>query len=442
MNPVVDGRARSRPLPSTSPNPTGITQILFRHRRDIAAFCIWLLVLASVVSWRRGVLYSGGLDSTVVLKAVIAVVALAAAFLFWRTSAVRRPLSLLPAVIVGLIVVISVVGAFTLGAVVPNAVLAVRIVILGATALLVLAGASTETAVATLLAAMAAVGLFAAVTGIGSIRHTGTQAGRLGGGIPALEPNELASLLLPPAIGLLALLMRRGLRLWPVLGVVVLAVLIGFTGSRTALAMLLIGALVALFVSGRVKRVVVIGVVVGLAALVALLSVTPLLSALVLRGEGISRLLSLNSRTIAWNAVLALPKDEASWWLGHGLSMKSIHVTHQYWATQVFDSSWFSSLAQDGVLGTVLLAVFAIGTLVLVVRSRPARPWALPLVVTLLIRSVVENGLIDSSATFVLFFIIATAVWPGRRAQRSADSARGMEPIDSVPSTAQAVSAR
>ena len=429
MNSAGSGGARRRPLSASG--TSRLSELVPEHRRAIAAFGVWVLVLASVVSWRRGAIYSGGIDSTVVLKAVIAVVAAVAAVVLWRTATARRPLSAAPALVVAAIVAISLIGAVTTGTVLPNAVLAVRIVILGATALLVLAAAPTETAVVTLLAAMAAVGIVAAVTGVGSITHTGTQAGRLGGGFPALEPNELASLLLPPAIGLLYLVVRRGRRGRALLGLAVLVALIWFTGSRTALAMLVVGGLVALFTARRVRRSVVVGAVAVVVALSALIAFTPLFGQVVLRGEGIGRLLSLNSRTIAWNAVLALPKDQASWWLGHGLSMKTIAVTGQYWATQVFDSSWFSSLAQDGVLGTILLGLLVLGALVAVATNRSIRPWALPLLVTMVIRSVVENGLIESSATFALLLVIATAAWPrmpsarriGERAEVTADAA-------------------
>jgi hypothetical protein len=318
-------------------------------------------------------------------------------------------------VFVAAIVAVSLIGATFTAAIVPNAVLAVRIGLLAVTILLLLSATDTAPAVASLLTAMGIIGVLAAVNGIGSIHHTGTQAGRLGGGIPPLEPNELAGLLLPAAVVLAVIVVRRRLRTWALPGLVVLAGIILATGSRTALGLLVLGAVIALFTAGRVNRVTALILLAAVVVLAALLTFTPVLTHLVLRGQGIERLLSLNARTISWGAVLALPHDQWTWWFGHGLSMKTIPVVGQYWKTQVFDSSWFSSLAQDGVVGTVLLGVYALGTVVALARRTAMRAWALPLVVTMLLWSIVENGLIESSATFTLFFLLATAAWPTRR---------------------------
>lgn len=385
------------------------------RRRFLALLAIWLLVLASLVSWRRGSIYSGGLDTTVVAKAVLALVAVGAALVLWRLAPVRRPLSPYPALFVAAIVAVSLIGATFTVAVVPNAVLAVRIGLLAVTILLLLSATDTVPAVASLLTAMGIIGVLAAASGIGSIHRTGTQAGRLGGGIPPLEPNELAGLLLPVAVTLAVIVARRRLRTWALPGLAVLAGIIVATGSRTALGLLVLGAVIALFTAGRVSRRTALILLASVVVLVALLTFTPVLTNLVLRGQGIERLLSLNARTISWGAVLALPHDQWTWWFGHGLSMKTIPVVGQYWKTQVFDSSWFSSIAQDGVVGTVLLVIYALGTVVALARRTAMRPWALPLVVTMLLWSIVENGLIESSATFTLFFLLATAAWPARR---------------------------
>lgn len=388
-------------------------------RRLLLPTGIWILVVASVVSWRRGAIYSGGMDATVVAKAVVALVAAGAALLLWWRAAERRRVSPYPVLIVLAIVWISLLGAGTTGALMPNIVLAVRVGLLAGTILLLLSATSVGAAVGCLLGAMAAVGLLAAATGLPFVRHAGAQAGRLGGGIPPLEPNELASLLLPPAIGLLYLVVRRGLASWATLGLLTLAAVLFLTGSRTALAMLLVGGLLALLAADWAGRGVVAAMLLAIVALVVLVAFTPVLSDLALRGEGIDRLLTLNSRTISWGSVFALPKDDWSWWLGHGLSMKTIPVVGQYWSAQVFDSSWVSSIAQDGVLGTVLLALYAVGTLIAVIARPGMRPWALPLVGPILLRSFVENGLIESSVTFTLFFVLAASAWPRSDALRT-----------------------
>lgn len=374
---------------------------------------VWVLVLASVVSWRRGAIYSGGLDATVVLKAVVALLAAAGALLLWSTATHRRRLSPYPTLLVFAIVGISLIGASTTHSIVPNVVLAARIGLLAGTVLVLLSSFPARTAVGSLLATMTGIGILAAASGLPFIPHAGEQAGRLGGGAPPLEPNELASLLLPPAIALICIVVRRGLASWPALGLVTLVGVIFLTGSRTALAMLVLAGLLAMLTAPRLSRGVVAATLAGVVGLFAMIAFTPLLAELALRGQGTGRLLTLNSRTISWTTVLALPKDQWSWWLGHGLSMKTIPVVGQYWSAQVFDSSWISSLAQDGVLGTALLALFAVGTLIAVTARPGIRNWALPLVGPILVRSFVENGLIESSVTFTLFFVIATAAWPG-----------------------------
>jgi hypothetical protein len=294
----------------------------------------------------------------------------------------------------------------------------VRIGLLVATILFILSSTAAGTAAVSLLAAMAAIGLVAAGTGLPFMPSTGLQAGRLGGGLPPLEPNELASLLLPPAIGLLWVVVRRGLVTWALPGVLALAAVIVLTGSRTALAMLLLGGLLALASGQRVSRGVVAAMLLGVVAVYAAIAFTPLLTDLALRGQGVDGLLTLNSRTISWDTVFALPRNTWSWWLGHGLSMKTIAVSGQYWSAQVFDSSWVSSIAQDGVLGTALLVVYAAGTLVAVAARRGIRSWALPLVGPVLLRSFLENGLLESSVTFTLFFLIAAASWPRSDVER------------------------
>jgi hypothetical protein len=402
------------------------------HRRLVLTAGVWLLAVVSVVSWRRGAIFEGGIDGVVVAKAVVAVIAAGAAFLLWRSTSDRRALSPVPALLIGAIVVVSLVGAVLAGHLVPNAVLAVRIALLAATALLVLAVTPVGVAVGCLLAAMATVGLVAGTTGAVALLTVPTARGRLGGGIPQLAPNELATLVLPAAIGLAYLLARR-LRPLPAVALVALTGIIVWTGSRTALVMLVLGAVIAVLAVRRPRpRVLLIGGGV-IAALLVVATVTGLLGRLLLRGEGIDRLLTLNSRLIAWQAVLATPKNSWAWWLGRGLTTKTTPVVGQYWKSQVFDSSWISSLAEDGVVGTVLLAVLVLGMLVAVAADRRLRPWALPLVVPLVVRSFVENGLIESSVSFVLLLVLATAAWAGTARDGTPDVAGRRRTVLPVP---------
>lgn len=402
------------------------------HRRLAATGGVWLLVLASVVSWRKGVLYTGGVDPVVVAKAVLAVAALASAVLLRRTSRSTRAVTMWPAVLVGVVVGLSLVGALAEGGFVADAVLAVRIGLLAATILLLVSVTAAKELLTTLLAAMALVGLVAAVTGIPTLL---SSRGRLGGGLPPLEPNEVATLLLPPAIGLLLVVVRLGLRPLPVIGLVVLGGTVVATGSRTALLMLPVALLVMVVIERRLSAGTSAVLLVGALAAYVVLAFSSILSSVALRGEGVGKLLTLNSRTISWNVVLSTPTDSWTYWVGQGLTVKSVPVVGQYWDTQVFDSSWISSLAQDGVIGTVLLAAYALGTLLATRRLGGVRALGSALAATILIRSFVENGLLESSTTFLVFFTLAALAWPGTatlrpRAERVPALPRAAEVVD------------
>lgn len=384
--------------------------------RDVTTFVVWLLAFASVVSWRQGVLYSGGTDPVVVAKAAVSAGGVIGAVLVWRTAPARRPLSPFPVLLVGAIVGISLVGAIQAGTLAANVVLAVRIGLLALTVVLLLASTPTRTAITGMLTAMAAIGVFAATSSVAlSFLGHGSGRSRLTGGIPPLEPNELATLVLPAAIGLTYVVIRRGIRPWPTVGLLLLAGIILASGSRTALAMLGIGAAVIALRERRFTRGVAAAGLVAILGAYVVVAFSSTVTQLTLRGQGTGQLLTLNSRTISWNAVLQTPADEWQWWIGNGLSMKSIAVLGQYWSTQVFDSSWISSIAQDGWIGTAILAVYAAGTIIATARRRSLDSLAMALVVTVFLRSFVENGLIDSSASFTVFFAIALAAWPGAR---------------------------
>jgi hypothetical protein len=384
-----------------------------REQRLVAVVAVWLLVFASVVSWRKGVLYSGGSDPVVVAKAAVALLGALAGLVLWRTAPSRRALSPFPILLVVAIVGVSLVGAIQAGALAANAVLAIRIAILAFTIVLILTATPTRRAIGAMLTAMALVGVVSAATGaLPILLHTAGR-GRLGGGVPPLEPNELATLVLPAAIGLLYLVLRDGLQPAPVAGLLLLSGIIYATGSRVALAMLVVAALIIVLRERRLSFGVLVLVLLGFVAVYVVVMFSSAITDLTLRGQGVGRLLTLNSRTISWGAVLDTPSDEWPWWIGNGLSMKSVPVLGQAWDTQVFDSSWISSIAQDGAIGTVLLAVYAAGTLIAVAYRRSLGSLGLAIAGTVFIRSFFENGLIESSTTFTVFFALALASWPG-----------------------------
>ena len=367
------------------------------------AYGIWLLVVASVISWRQGVIFDGGLDAVVLAKAAVAGVAAVAAVIAAASAKHRRSVGGMSLGLIALIVAISTLGAFAGNELASAIVLAARIGLLSITILFIVSANSTVSAISSLLAAMATIGLVAGVAGIGTL----ASEGRLRGGFPPLAPNELAGLLLAPLVGLFFIMVSRKVTVGNSVLFAVLLSAIYLTGSRTGLAALAISLALVVLMSPRISRAVAIGALVAIPIGYALVVFTDLIGEVVYRGEGTSRLLTLNSRTVAWEVVLNIPSDTWRWWIGAGLALKVIGVNERFRDEQVLDSSWISSLAQSGVIGTALLATLVVVTLIRVWRAHPLRPVMLPLLALILVRSFLENGLVESSVTFTLFFTIA-----------------------------------
>jgi O-antigen ligase len=90
-------------------------------------------------------------------------------------------------------------------------------------------------------------------------------------------------------------------------------------------------------------------------------------------------------------------------------------VQQLYRDVQVLDSSWVSVIAQAGIIGTVLLVIWFVTTSWESFRRSALTPIAVPLMAILLIRSFTENGLIESSPTFMLFLAISLFLEPASR---------------------------
>lgn len=371
-------------------------------KRAVVPFLIWLLVVVSLVRWRQGSIYSGGADPVVVIKAMIQCVALLAAVVVLIRTPVRQTLGGRSLGLLLLIVAVSSIGAYAQGTTAPSTVLALRVVLLAATVIMLLLSFPARLAVKTLLAAMAVVGAFSAITGLGLM----LSGGRLGGGIPPLSPNDIASLCGLPALGVLHEIVHgRGtgklVAVFAGLSGLVLA-----TGSRTALFALVAAMLVVLLQVRRPPIAVAAMVLIAVPTAVAIIAYTPTLANIVTRGDS-SSLVTLNSRTISWEAVLEIPFHTWQRWLGSGLSVKQIAVAGQYWDEQVFDSSWISALAQAGLVGTALLAVWVVLTCWDSLRTPHLGTFTNGALLFILFRSVTENGLVDASVDFVVFFTLS-----------------------------------
>jgi O-antigen ligase len=346
----------------------------------------------------------------VVAKGLCTVTALVLAFGV-ASSAPRRRLGTGSCWWVAAVLSCSLLGALNAGHLWASGVLAVRVALIAATVFFLLRARSGVEVITDLVAACGVVAVVAAATGVSSMTD-----GRLGGGIPAMAPNELS--LLSGAVVLLltwrAVLGRAGLP-----SALVAAVFLGIvweTGSRTVLLMLAAAAVVML-VQIRRPRVglVVGGLVLGAAAVVVAVATGAITAFLQRNGTGLS---TVDSRFIAWHAAVA--QDGGLWHrlFGGGLSVKVIHVQGQYWATQPLDSTWMSLLVQAGALGVAVAAVWAVRALAGAV-SAPHQHLVLLLgiLVFLIGRSGLESGLFDATPDFMFFMAAALLTEGGSRAR-------------------------
>ncbi len=281
-----------------------------------------------------------------------------------------------------------------------------------------------------LLAMMSLVGLVSAGSGIGGI----LAGGRIFGVIPPLNPNDISLLCGLPALGLVhELSLGRAKNRFGIPLLAALVAVVWFTGSRTGLFAFATAVTLILLHARRLR----IGAALTLFALLPftffILTATDLFTKVLQRGDETgANLLTLNARTIAWNAVLNTPSDTWQRWVGAGLAVKQVSVAGQYWQDQVLDSSWISALAQAGVLGTAVLAIWALSTLFSSMAARRIRSFTTPALVFLLIRSFLENGLVDSNVPFVVFLTISFLV---ERSARKEIGVVGLGELSAQPSS-------
>lgn len=372
--------------------------------RIVVVGILFLLLIVSVVPWRSQTFYGGGLDAVVVAKAAIAGITLTLAVALWVRTRVHMPIGLGPAVVLGVALLVTVLGSVVAGNESATIVLVIRVFIVMGTILLLLSSVPWMIGLNCLLAAMGTLAVIAAVTGL----RTLAAGGRLGGGIPEIHPNELAGLCAPPLIALIVFTLRRGVRLWSTVALVVLLGIIVASGSRIALVGLLIATVLAVLTNGVRDRSVVYSLLIALPLAYAIGAFTGVIGDLASRGGSNDADIALDSRLDGWSVVLGW--DWSAWekWIGVGLSVKTIDVNLKWRATQVLDSSWVSLLAQVGIIGAVLVAALLLWCVVSALISSSRRGILLPLVSLLITRSVTESGLLDSAMPFVLFVTVAT----------------------------------
>ncbi|WP_394249942.1 O-antigen ligase family protein [Arthrobacter pityocampae] len=380
--------------------------------RAVVAVVIWIILIASVTAWRKGVYFEGGLDGVVLAKGALQGVAVGMALLLQRAHVTALPVSGGPLLAVLAVLAISLVGAIHSGTFAASAVLAVRIVLLVVTVVLLVSVFRREAVLLQLTIAAGIVGGVLVMSGLGTV----AGGGRLEGTIIPVSPNGLVVLCALPALAAIHRVVSRRATPGAVVAALFYTLACVATQSRTALLGLAVAIVILVLGASTIQRWVAFVMIVSVPAIFVVAVRTAFFESLLNR-EGSPSDLTLNSRTIAWEVVLQTPVESLQKWVGAGLSVKTVRVQGQYWNEQVLDSSWVSALAQTGLIGTAVLAVVV--TTVLVVNLRGGRRNALPVAVLvfLLIRTFLETGLLDASVTFLVFMALACTFVPARHRQ-------------------------
>jgi hypothetical protein len=218
--------------------------------------------------------------------------------------------------------------------------------------------------------------------------------GRLTGTIWPIPPTQVAHYA-AVGVGITAVLWFSGLSSSRRTGVIMalgLGILI-LTRTRTALFAMVAGVLVAglsLFIArSRVRQVLLTGAVV---VLVAALTVLPLLTTFLERGQNLQQLTEFTGRTNVWHALLNQPRTPIREIFGYGLSNKS-------YTGLPIDSSWIATYQDEGLFGDVIsgLVLLTLGIIAFMRPRGPQKAIALFLITYCLVASFTEVGLGDAS---------------------------------------------
>lgn len=391
--------------PARPAHPVGAPVASPLSRPPGRALLVCLLLLISSVAWRKGMYFSGGLDVVVLGKAALGLVALALAATAPRRGTPWTRLSVGPLPLLAAYLCITTVGAALHAAGFPTAVLAGRVILISVTVVFLVRAFPVAQLLSALTAAMLLLAGFASLTGIGSL-----AGGRLYGGLPPLNANEISLLISVPLLCVMWRCIHRVANwrdvalILPALGVIWL------TGTRTGLVMLALAVVVMILMAPRISAPLFCCGVLAVPMLLAVLFLTPVLSSYATRGDSAS-VLTLNSRTVAWNAAFHYSDTLPEQLLGVGLAVKQIPVSAMYRTDQILDSTWVSAWVQAGILGTAALALLVLLTVARAATSAPpTRSLAVAVLVLLLGRSILESGLFDASPSFITFLCVALTI--------------------------------
>jgi hypothetical protein len=230
--------------------------------------------------------------------------------------------------------------------------------------------------------------------------------GRLSGVIWPMVPTQVAQYA-AIAIGIMILLWLgrmktgRSTLIW----ILVLLPVLLLTHTRTALAAMIAGILVAGFslftVNARVRRFF---AAVAAFASIAVVTAASYIATWLARGEDTQGLTSLTGRTNFWQLVLAQPRTGFETIFGFGLSNATIDGLP-------IDSNWYASYLMEGLVGVVVCAVILVWlwTYAFFQPRGIERAIALFLIAYCTVASYTEVGFTDVS-TYMLNLVVAASL--------------------------------
>lgn len=242
------------------------------------------------------------------------------------------------------------------------------------------------------------------------------QQGRLADVIWPSPPPQVAHYA-AVTFGLVVVLWLCGqLRGRVTLSVVVLAgAILILTHTRTALAAMIAGLLVAgmslIVAKERARKLF---AVVGAIATIAILTLSGAISSWLARGQG-GQLTELSGRTVVWSQVLNVPRNKFDMIFGFGLSNDTFNGLS-------IDSNWLASYQTQGLYAVTLCAMMLLFLLVTAYFSPRGvqRAMALFLVIYCLVASFTEVGFTDASMYLLELALAASLLAPSVAGTRRA----------------------
>ena len=362
-----------------------------------------LLLVVSSVAWRKGAYFSGGADIVVVSKAALTLLAVGIALLMPRKPGAWAKFRASPVLWLGGYLTISIIGAIVNSDGFPSLVLAVRLSLMALALLLLIVSHPWEDVISAIATATLLLAAFGALTGLSSLAETG----RLYGGIPPLNANEIALLVSFPILVLFWKCIESSASHFEYLALPALFGVVWLTGARTTMAALVVAVMLVVATTSRVPQVVATGLAAAIPVVLYITYFTPLVNDFAGRG-GTSGITTLNSRTVAWTAAIRYADTLTERLFGSGLALKEIPVSAAYRTEQILDSTWMSALIQAGYLGIGLLLILVFGTLIKAFQLPvPERSLILASTALVVIVSVLESGMFDTSPAFIIFFAMS-----------------------------------